>query len=224
MHFLCIFGQKKGGVKGYKIRIKVWHNLYRIQQLRSTESTKILVPQLSNFAAIGAKQRFKKKSEFGYFSRCHAHFFEKNKFHFLMQNLIVNRLTPFKIKKNNKKLVCHFVLAIFHFETKWIKGFYFFFPTILDSWEFLFQSVGRKKISRFTHHFFPLFRRRTVWMSQFFFLSWQLPFLCHQNCYLNATSRTLTKSYHNISFKPTFLWQILNRHHQDGKLNLELCK
>ena len=57
----------------------------------------------------------KKKSEFGYFSRCHAHFFEKNKFHFLMQNLILNRLTPFKIKKEQQKACMPFCISHFSF-------------------------------------------------------------------------------------------------------------
>ena len=47
-------------------------------------------------------------------------FFEKNKFHFLMQNLILNRLPPFKIKKKQQKAcmpfsISHFaILAIIH--------------------------------------------------------------------------------------------------------------
>ena len=79
-----------------------------------SSSKKSLVPALSSFAAICAKDCFCKIVthffKFGYFSPYHAQIFHKAKLDLSMQSLILNRLTNFKFKKVKKSkaktLVC----------------------------------------------------------------------------------------------------------------------
>ena len=93
-------------------------------QFSPVENTRSLV---SNFAATGHKGRFRKILtyifRFGCFSWYHPHIFEKNDLDFLLQNIILNWNAPFlrSQKSKPKKLVCPFLLALFHFETNLIK-------------------------------------------------------------------------------------------------------
>ena len=83
---------------------------------------KKLVPTFSTFAAIDHKGHFRKILtrifKFRCFSWFHTPIFEKNELDLLMQNLMLNQLTPISNSKNekSKKLVCPFLIALFYFE------------------------------------------------------------------------------------------------------------
>ena len=70
---------------------------------------KFLIPTCSSFAAIDHKGHFKKILtrffKFGCFSLYQAYIFEKNKWHFLMQNLMLSRLAPISNPANENWLL-----------------------------------------------------------------------------------------------------------------------
>lgn len=92
--FLFIFGEKQGGAKGLRVKIK-----------------KSLVPPFSIFAALDAKGHFIKTLacifEFGCFFRNCTQTCGKKELDILIQNLMLNRLAPISISKNQiRKSLC----------------------------------------------------------------------------------------------------------------------
>ena len=117
----AIFARKEGEVTSQKVRIKIWQILFYAHDSWSTFCKKKLVPTFSSFVAIDHKGHFRKILtrifKFRCFSWFHTPIFEKNELDLLMQNLMLNQLTPISNSKNEKykKLVCPFLIALFLF-------------------------------------------------------------------------------------------------------------
>ena len=100
-----IFARKQEGVTSQRVRIKNWQILFNPHYSWPTSCKKNIL-LFSSFAAADHKGHFRKVLtrilKFGCFSWYHTFIFENNKWNFLMQNLMLNRLAPIPNPKNEK--------------------------------------------------------------------------------------------------------------------------
>ena len=112
----------KWGVTSQRVRIKVWQILFNPHYFWSTSCKKIMITTFWSFPATDYKGHFRKFLtwilKFGFFSRYHAYIFEdKVKLPDAEFNA-ESTDTHFQPQKwKRKKLVCPFLIALFHFET-----------------------------------------------------------------------------------------------------------
>ena len=94
---------------------------------------KNVIPTLSSFATIDLKENFRKTLtwifKFGCLFWYHAYIFEENKLDFLIQNLMLNRLTPISNPKKEKGKSSYALFQLLFFILRPVslnKGFFLF--------------------------------------------------------------------------------------------------